>query len=119
MEEFSSLRALMLISAGVACVSLPTSAAPMLRAKNGMTVYVFDKDVGGVPTCYDGCAKQWPPYLAGGAEKMGEGWATVKRKDGSVQWTYRNRPLYFYADDKKAGDANGNGVGRIWHTVEQ
>ncbi len=36
-----------------------------------------------------------------------------------MQWTYRNRPVYFYADDKKPGDANGVGVGRIWHTVKE
>ena len=118
MKEFSSLRALLLIGAGAVSIALPASAAPILTAKNGMTVYVFDKDVGGVPTCYDACAKQWPPYLTEGHEKRAEGWATVTRKDGSVQWTYRNRPLYFYADDKKAGDTNGNGVGRIWHTVK-
>jgi predicted lipoprotein with Yx(FWY)xxD motif len=119
MKEFSSLRTLLAISVGAVSIALPASAAPMLTAKNGMTVYVFDKDVGGVPTCYDACAKQWPPFLAEAGEKRGAGWATVRRKDGSVQWTYGNRPLYFYADDKKAGDANGNGVGRIWHIVRQ
>jgi predicted lipoprotein with Yx(FWY)xxD motif len=118
MKKSSILGALLLVSAGAVSIALPASAAPMLAATNGMTVYVFDKDVGGVPTCYDACAKQWPPYLAEGGEKRGEGWATVTRKDGSVQWTYRNRPLYFYADDKKPGDMNGNGVGRIWHAVK-
>ena len=72
-----------------------------------------------MPSCYDSCAKQWPPYLATGSENVGEGWATVKRKDGSMQLTYHNRPLYFYADDKKPGDANGDRVGRIWRTVKE
>ena len=43
----------------------------------------------------------------------------MKRKDGSMQWTYHNRPVYFYADDKKAGDANGDRVGRIWHAIKE
>ena len=119
MRNIPTLRALLLVGVGTAFLSSPSSAATMLTAKNGMTLYVFDKDTGGAPTCYDGCAKQWPPYLAKGGEKMGDGWATVKRKDGSMQWTYHNRPVYFYADDKKAGDANGDGVGRIWHTVKE
>ena len=109
----------LLISVGAVCASLPASSTTMLTAKNSMTLYVFDKDANGVPTCYDSCARQWPPYLATGSEKMGEGWGTVKRKDGSMQWTYHNRPLYLYADDKKPGDANGDRVGRIWHTVKE
>jgi predicted lipoprotein with Yx(FWY)xxD motif len=51
-------------------------------------------------------------------EKKCEGWATAKRKDGSLQWTDHNKPVYFYADDKKADDANGDGVGRIWHAIK-
>jgi hypothetical protein len=26
-----------------------------------------------------------------------------------LQWTYHNKPVYFYADDKKADDANVTG----------
>jgi predicted lipoprotein with Yx(FWY)xxD motif len=119
MKEFPSLRALLVVCVGTGSVSTPASAATMLAASNGMTLYVFDKDKNGVPTCYNQCAKQWPPYLAKGGETMGAGWATVKRNDGSMQWTYHNRPVYFYADDKKPGDANGNRVGRIWHAVKE
>lgn len=36
-------------------------AAGILQAKNGMTLYVFDKDNGGVSSCYDACAAKWPP----------------------------------------------------------
>jgi predicted lipoprotein with Yx(FWY)xxD motif len=95
------------VSVGAVSALLPASAATRLSASNGMTLYAYDKDTNGVPSCYDNCAKQWPPYLSTGAEKKGEGWATAKRKDGSLQWTYHNKPVYFYADDKKAGDANG------------
>ena len=119
MKENATLRAILLVAVSAVSLPLTASSATMLTAKNSKTLYVFDKDTGGVPTCYDGCAKQWPPYLANGGEKMGEGWTTVKLKDGSMQWTYHNRPLYFYADDKKAGDANGNGVGRIWHAAKE
>lgn len=119
MKELQRPRQLLFICVGAVSLSLPASSATMLTANNGMTLYVFDKDTGGVPTCCDRCAKQWPPYLTKGSEKMGEGWATVKRKDGSMQWTYHNRPVYFYADDKKAGDANGDRVGRIWHAIKE
>ena len=108
-----------LVCVGAVSAFLPASAATMLTASNGMTLYVFDKDTDGLPSCYDSYAKQWPPYLSTGAEKKGEGWATAKRKEGSLQWTYQNKPIYFYADDKKAGDANGDGVGRIWHAIKE
>ena len=68
------------------------------------------KDAAGTPTCYDDCTKKWPPYLAKSGETMGEGWATVKRKDGSLQWTYDGKPLYFYSGDKKKGDKTGDGI---------
>ena len=119
MKEIAILRAILLIAVGAASLPLTASSATMLTAKNGRTVYVLDRDHGGVPTCYDACAKQWPPYLANEGEQMGEPWGTVKRRGGSRQWTYQNKPLYFYADDKKAGDANGDRVGRIWHVIKQ
>jgi predicted lipoprotein with Yx(FWY)xxD motif len=119
MKESPNVNALLAACVVALSVSLPAISATTLTADNGMTLYVFDKDLGGVPTCYGSCAKQWPPYLAKGSEKKGEGWATVKRKDGSMQWTYRNKPVYFYADDKKPGDANGDRVGRIWHAVRE
>jgi predicted lipoprotein with Yx(FWY)xxD motif len=49
MKEASALGALLL--AGTFVMSLSANAATVLTAKNGMTVYVFDKDEGGKPTC--------------------------------------------------------------------
>jgi len=119
MKEIRCFRALLLAAVCAVVAAAPASSATTLTAKNGRTVYVLDRDNGGVPTCYDACAKQWPPYLANEGEQMGEPWGTVKRRDGSRQRTYQNKPLYFYADDKKAGDANGDRVGRIWHVIKQ
>ena len=85
----------------------------------GRTLYAFEKDSGGKPTCYADCAKMWPAYVSKGDEKKGEGWATVKRTDGAMQWTYDGKPLYFYAPDKKKGDAMGDGVGGVWHIISE
>jgi predicted lipoprotein with Yx(FWY)xxD motif len=115
----ASLTLGLLLLAGAALAAGPSTAAKLLAAGNGMTVYVFDKDAGGVSVCYDDCAKKWPPYLAKGGEKMGEGWATVKRKDGSMQWTYDKKPLYFYSGDMKKGDNAGDGLGDVWHAVSE
>jgi len=92
-------------------------AAGMLTAKNGMTLYVFDKDKGGVSSCYGFCADFWPPYLAKKGEKAMKNWTMVKRKNGKLQWAYRGKPLYFYVSDKKKGDAKGDGKDGVWHVV--
>jgi predicted lipoprotein with Yx(FWY)xxD motif len=91
----------------------------MLTAKNGMTIYIFDKDQGGMSSCYADCAKHWPPYLAKKGAKLSEGWTTVKRKDGKMQWAYDGKPVYFYMDDKKKGDMKGDGMGGVWHVINE
>jgi predicted lipoprotein with Yx(FWY)xxD motif len=94
-------------------------AAGMLTAKNGMTLYVYDKDTGGVSSCYDDCAKHWPPYTAKAGDSAVKNWTLVKRNDGSMQWAYDGKPVYFYADDKKSGDKTGDGKGGVWHIVTE
>lgn len=95
------------------------SAAGMLTDSKGMTLYTFDKDKGKMSSCYDDCAKHWPPYAVHKGDKMGKDWTKTKRKDGSMQWAYDGHPLYYYMDDKKAGDAMGDGKGGVWHVVKE
>ena len=94
-------------------------AAGVLTAKSGMTLYVFDKDKGGVSSCYGFCADFWPPYLGKKGEKMNKHWTQVKRKNGKMQWAYNRRPVYFYKADKKKGDMTGDGKEGIWHIIKQ
>ncbi len=108
------------IFASAALVSATTAfAAGMLTDSKGMTLYIFDKDKGKVSSCYGDCAKHWPPYMVHKGDKMGKDWDKAKRKDGAQQWTYDGHPLYYYADDKKAGDAMGDGKGGVWHVVKE
>ena len=105
-----------------ACAALLLSivaanAATMLTAKDGMTIYSFDKDVGGVSACYDACAAMWPAYTGKEGDALTEGWTLVKRTDGTMQWAYDGKPMYFFADDKKAGDKAGDGMGGVWHVI--
>ena len=94
-------------------------AAGLVTAKNGMTLYVFDKDTGGMSSCYDACAKMWPAYLGKTADKLTEGWTLVKRTDGKMQWAYDAKPLYFFKDDKKKGDVAGDGMSGVWHVIKE
>ena len=91
-------------------------AAEMLAAKNGMTLYVFDKDKGDQSSCYDKCAVNWPPYVGTG-ETRSDIWQLVQRTDGIIQWTYDGKPVYFFKGDTAEGDAKGDGKGGVWHVI--
>jgi predicted lipoprotein with Yx(FWY)xxD motif len=94
-------------------------AAGMLTAKNGMTLYTFDKDKGAVSSCYDACAAKWPPYIGKADEKMTKGWTLIKRTDGTMQWAYDKKPVYFFKSDVKKGDKAGDGMGGVWHVIKE
>jgi predicted lipoprotein with Yx(FWY)xxD motif len=106
-----------LLGAGLMLAVSGAFAAAAVVAKNGMTIYTFDKDTGGVSACYDDCAKKWPPYLGAKADKLTEGWTLVERKDKTLQWAYDKKPVYFFVNDKKKGDMTGEGMGGVWHTI--
>ena len=99
--------------------SFTANAAGMLADAKGMTLYTFDKDKGGGSACYDACAAKWPAYLGKAGEAMTEGWTLVDRTDGTKQWAYDGKPVYYFAGDKKKGDAMGDGLGGIWHVIKE
>jgi predicted lipoprotein with Yx(FWY)xxD motif len=111
-------RSLLALSA-VTLMTIGAHAAELVVAKNGMTLYTFDKDAGGVSACYDDCAKKWPPYVGTADEKLTEGWTLAKRKDDTMQWAYDGKPVYFFAKDKAKGDATGDGLGDVWHVIKE
>ena len=43
----------------------------------------------------------------------------VDRTDGTKQWAYDGKPMYFYQGDVKAGDAMGDGMGGMWHVIKE
>ncbi len=93
----------------------------VLVGPNGMTLYMFKKDSAGVSNCSGACAGIWPPLTVTGAPTAGAGVTgtvgTIKRADGSMQVTYNGWPLYYYAADKKAGDATGQGFKSVWYVA--
>jgi predicted lipoprotein with Yx(FWY)xxD motif len=96
-----------------------------LVAKNGMTLYLFEKDKTSKSTCSGQCAQFWPPLLTSGKPKAaGKAKSsllgTTKRSDGKLQVTYKGHPLYFFVMDKKAGDTTGQdflGFGAKWYVL--
>ncbi|MEI5682106.1 hypothetical protein G6N74_27540 [Mesorhizobium sp. CGMCC 1.15528] len=84
----------------------------------GMTLYTFDKDAAGKSNCNAECAMKWPPFKAEADAKAEGEWSVVKREDGSMMWAYDGKPLYYFAQDKAAGDMKGDGMGGAWHLVK-
>lgn len=89
-----------------------------------MTVYLFEADKGGKPTCSGQCAHAWPPVIGNpkaGGGAISSNLGTITRPNGTTQVTYKGHPLYFYGDDKDDGDAYGQGskaFGAGWYVLK-
>jgi len=93
----------------------------MASSKPGFTLYTFDNDLGTAGSaCNGGCTDTWMPLTVSddAASGLAAGLSSIERSDGSMQVTFQGRPLYFFANDTAAGDANGDEVNNIWFDVE-
>jgi predicted lipoprotein with Yx(FWY)xxD motif len=92
----------------------------------GYTLYMYAPDHQGRSTCYQGCARQWPPLLLPRGVRhavAGPGvnaalLGTVTRTNGSVQVTYNKWPLYRFDADVDPGQATGQGDDMgLWYVM--
>lgn len=102
-------------------VATKAGLGSFLTDGKGMTLYVFKKDVAGSSACSGQCVASWPPLelATGGTVTEDSGvtgtTATIMRTDdGQAQVTYGGQPLYYFAKDAAAGDANGQGILGVW-----
>ena len=108
---------------GAYTLTIVTSATvgKYLSGEDGKTLYVFSPDsTPNKSTCTGACATTWPPFALDTGETAVAGAgvtgtiATFARDDGSTQVSYNGKPLYYFANDKAAGDTNGQGVAGKW-----
>jgi predicted lipoprotein with Yx(FWY)xxD motif len=96
--------------------------ANYLTDANGMTLYYYTKDSDGQSACNGGCATAWPTFYAAdisvSAPLQPSDFGTITRTDGTKQTTYMGWPLYYWQKDAKAGDATGEGVGKVWYILK-
>jgi predicted lipoprotein with Yx(FWY)xxD motif len=97
---------------------MDTKMGKVMATEKGMTLYTFDKDAKGKSNCDKDCLKKWPAFHADAKAKAEGKWSLVKAADGKEMWAYDDKPLYAYAEDKKAGEMNGDGVGGVWHMAK-
>ncbi|UQS13420.1 hypothetical protein [Pseudomonas sp. HS6] len=116
----ASFKAL-LLAAAVTLPAMAFAADPvmmkdgMMTDHKGMTVYTFDKDMGGKSMCNGECAKMWPPMMAPAGAKAEGKFTPIKRDDGMMQWSMDGKPLYTFMKDEKPGDMKGEGFKDMWH----
>jgi predicted lipoprotein with Yx(FWY)xxD motif len=101
------------------------SLGKVVANDKGKTLYLFRADSGPKSACYGQCAKYWPPLLTTGKPVATDGvkaalLGTAKRKDGTIQVTYKGHPLYTFAEDTKVGMTTGegsDGFGAKWYAL--
>lgn len=86
--------------------------------KDQFTLYTFDNDTANTSNCYGDCAISWPPFLAAEHDVENGTFTKITRDDGNIQWAWNEHPLYFFASDTEAGQANGDGIGGVWHIIQ-
>ena len=114
-----------LASATVVKTAQVSEYGAVLVGPNGHSLYYFAADKGKTSTCSGQCAAFWPPLTttgkptAGGKAKASL-LGTTPRSGGVEQVTYDGHPVYYFAEDKKAGQTAGQdflGFGARWYLV--
>jgi predicted lipoprotein with Yx(FWY)xxD motif len=112
-------------AAGYTTLTLATDATlgAHVTGRDGMSLYVFTPDTATTSACVDQCATSWPPVIVEdeGDAQAGAGvtgaLGTITRTDGAKQLTLGGHPLYYFANDKAAGDLNGQGLNDKWYAA--
>jgi predicted lipoprotein with Yx(FWY)xxD motif len=87
----------------------------VLVDSKGDALYSPDQEANGMILCKGSCTSIWVPLtVSAGAKPTGAGEVntmigTVHRPDGSVQVTFRGKPLYTFVEDTSPGMVTGNG----------
>ncbi len=93
-----------------------------LTDTEGKTLYWFKKDEPGKSSCTGPCIEKWPVYyretVVAPKGVNASDFGTITRDDGKKQTTFRGYPLYYWINDKQAGETNGQGVNNVWSVVD-
>jgi len=95
--------------------SLQREVSYLTDATNEMSLYTFDKDTLFPTTtnCDSDCQKIWPIFTGGTTASTD---ITVFDTNTS-HLAYRQHPMYFFKNDVKTGDVNGDNIKDVWHLI--
>ncbi|MGH7778049.1 MAG: COG4315 family predicted lipoprotein [Candidatus Dormibacterales bacterium] len=106
-----------------ASVTVGGTTTMVLTTSAGRTLYYLTSDTATNVKCTGGCLGIWPPLLSSSAPSSMQalsGKLAVATNANGSQVTYNGHPLYLYASDSAAGQANGEGIkaqGGTWHVA--
>jgi len=90
--------------------------------QEGKTLYYFTKDSEKVSKCEGECLDKWPVFYAENiivpSTLNKEDFESITNIEGSKQTTYKGKPLYYFFNDMKKGDTNGQSVKEAWFVIE-
>ena len=86
----------------------------VLANDRGLTLYTFSQDSPNQSNCTGTCAGKWPPVVAREDAVAIDNFSLVERGDGTRQWAYHGKPLYWWTGDRKPGDMTGDRMGGVW-----
>jgi predicted lipoprotein with Yx(FWY)xxD motif len=103
-------------------VTINGTTMNVLATGAGMTLYYRTSDPAPGSSCTGQCATTWPPLLNNNmsiitSQKL-NGNLTVSQTANGSQVLYNGHPLYTYAGDNTVGQANGQGSGGVWYTIQ-
>ena len=91
-----------------------------LTNATGFTLYTFLRDdpINETSRCSGKCITIWPAFYVANLNLppglSATSFTTIVRPDGGKQLAYDGWPLYFYINDTKPGDTNGQGFANLW-----
>jgi predicted lipoprotein with Yx(FWY)xxD motif len=92
----------------------------VLTGPRDMTLYTYANDTEpNKSTCTDACAANWPPFKPEANAPAPTAPLTVLRRiDGSMQYAWKGKPLYYWKNDKKPGDTGGHKFRDVWFAAQ-
>jgi len=88
---------------------------------NGNTLYNFTNDMPGASNCKGNCLQIWPVFfrenIVAPSLMNASDFGVITNSEGFKQITYKQMPLYYYINDTKRGDTNGQNVNNAWFVV--
>jgi predicted lipoprotein with Yx(FWY)xxD motif len=112
-------------SKGAVVALRKTTLGAILVDARGRTLYLFEKDRGGMSACNSACLQYWPAFTSKVMPRAGTGvrqslLRLTKQHTGSWQVTYAGHPLYRFVGDKRSGQTSGEGLtnfGAGWYVL--
>jgi predicted lipoprotein with Yx(FWY)xxD motif len=98
-----------------------SGATAWVNPSSHRTLYWLDVDTATGGTCTGQCLGVWPVFAPVAGSQSTDNMTIITRSDGTgQQWAYQGHPLYTYAGDTGADQANGDNFpdfGGSWHVA--